>query len=281
MADGQNQDTRNWEAEAARDGLEDEDASLQDGWEPNMPSEQQVIEALKVLAVPAEVPIGPKAPCDELKLPVNFKRLETVLQRLKVTEENIQGLRNLVERDHGGANAGEQHSDDGNSPLTCLLCCNQGGMPFGDCGLPASNMQLPVDAVVPLGQALQLLRPTPPQKPFSLQRFARRAWKLLTDSCSAATEPFSLLGSHAGGGSGSVDVPLSSHAKEDSGVEGGEADDEPETSLVEANTSAKRRRAVERIFSAHRLDLCPMCSGGFRARRAGAAEVAASFATEY
>lgn len=256
----------------------EEDATLQEDWDPSMPSERQVIDALKVLAVPADVPVGPKAPCDELKLPVNFKRLETVLQRLNATEESIQGLRGLVHRDNG-ANAGEQQSEDQNSPLTCLLCF-PGDMPFGDCGVPTSSMQLPADALVPLSQALQLLRPTPPQKPFTAQNFAHSAWKLLSDFCRAATQPLSLLGSHTGEGSGSGGEPGSSPAKEDTAGDAGEAE-EAETSLAEADTAAKRRCAVERIFSAHRLDQCPMCSGGFRARRLMPATVAASLATEH
>eukprot|EP00933_Yihiella_yeosuensis_P021208 TRINITY_DN16845_c0_g1_i1.p1 TRINITY_DN16845_c0_g1~~TRINITY_DN16845_c0_g1_i1.p1 ORF type:complete len:803 (-),score=120.13 TRINITY_DN16845_c0_g1_i1:155-2563(-) len=56
------------------------------------PSKRAITDALKVLAVPAFVPVGPKAPCKDDQLPVCLKRLETVLSRLHLPSDRVTSL---------------------------------------------------------------------------------------------------------------------------------------------------------------------------------------------
>jgi len=99
--------------------------------------------ALKVLGVPAAVPIGRKAPCAQDKLPINVHRVLRLLRCLGVKREATLNFLSktfspYVVMDSGGAQA-------------CERACTHGQIPSQVDG-----------ALLPLEDALQLLCPIPP-----------------------------------------------------------------------------------------------------------------------
>jgi len=247
-AEGSDVENYKSEEEEEEESEERRERVRRDAW----PSEQQVINALKVLAVHPQVPVGPKAPCPDLELPVSVKRLEMVLLQLGVPETSLIALSNIL---CGDGVLGQE-------TIRCAPCSSF----CGACGPPStrvdperrephvseeSRVVKPEDRdvpgelgeLVPLRKVLHSLRPPLVQK-MTMQRVRSvcREFRRCIRRCR------------------NISIRC-----------------ERATPAPQEDKSAKAREAertqgaiAEHIFSAHKLEDCPLCSKGFlRARTPG------------
>jgi len=232
-----------------------EDRSEEPSWDVRWPSELQVTSALKVLGVLPEVPVGPKAPCADPDLPVSLRRLQTVMRRLHVSEEHLQALREvLMKEDFGASQAASEQ---------CSWCSDQSAFCQGASRRQLLAMNSEEDGdVMPLRQVLQLLRPTPVRERTAVQRCFRRCWRFLRHFWRDCVELVSPPAAHRG----EPRAPPSGPQPPEDPLQ--EKEDEGPDVFDAVGFAAKHRRAVERVFSAHALDKCALCSCAFHARSA-------------
>ncbi|CAE8581859.1 unnamed protein product, partial [Polarella glacialis] len=211
----------------------------------NLPSELEVTEALKVLAVLAFVPVGPKAPCKDKELPVSLKRLETVLTRLQIPTASIASLLASLVASAPGAESTGSSSEGSGSDSGCRArsCFCQPERRYLT-ALRSPGWSGTSSDLLPLRCALGSLLPPEAAKLGFLRRFIR--W------CFSGTCGSRRASAQSGGDASSQE----------------DTDQEAATSAAEAPpdpVALRRRRvaAVERRFSTHRPDRCALCTSSF------------------
>lgn len=208
----------------------------------------EVISALKVLGVVAQVSLGPKAPCGDLEMPVSIQRIKTVLGALGVSSDQLENLTAIM--------GGKVDRSEENDSLTvlCALTSSSGLHSREDHNLQG-DMQ--TGDVRMLKDVLRALLPESPRELSGISWIVDCLCSRIPDGisrgCTACSESlFSLC--------------MSCTRRQPSVSE---ADDKDET-LDEAKKLQKKRLhrdAVENTFRAHALHQCPLCAGGFRKRK--------------
>ncbi|CAE7336634.1 PNKD [Symbiodinium natans] len=207
-------------------------------------NETSVKEALKVLAVPAHLAVGPKVPCKEEDLPISFRRLKAICDHMRIPSRSSEALLAVLQQ------PGENPSSEEEEPAHCcvaVFCCCQSAR-----SIVARNVgdESPgADRLIPLRVAISRLTP-PDVKHTEEESFFRRLCRCLP--CS-------------GSGSGGHD---SADSAQESGGEGSEPTTEPEPPdppIPQAVIRRRRFRAVERCFNKHQPEGCPLCTSSFRA----------------
>jgi len=223
----------------------------------SLPKKEDAIEALKVLGVASGVPVGPKAPCSDLELPVHIKRLKAVLERLGVPEASVEALHSLV----ASENATPRSTDLFSSvSMSCGGLCGNSASPSNRqlgtaCALESEDM-------MPLRQVLQLLRPTMPLEEESVWRITQRWFRRICRTLRRCRKRLSRCGG-SNGATGELvndDESPDDKKRRESSIDG-------EEDASKRREALELRMAHERVFTTHRVGDCPVCRGGFRERR--------------
>ncbi|CAJ1450398.1 unnamed protein product [Effrenium voratum] len=204
--------------------------------EHNTPSdpnwdEEAVKDALKVLAVPAHVAVGPKVPCREDELPICLLRLESIFDRLQVPSRTTRALLALLQSDNSS-------SEEERQVRSCCRCCLDAR------SLLTSGADERLGPLVPLRCALLSL--TPPNKRGQAScKFRCPKWHWPSWPCPR----------RAASSSGS--------SSESAQEEAEDAQPPPPPAKVLRH---RRLKAVERHYSKHRPEGCPLCKSCFTAQ---------------
>eukprot|EP00931_Biecheleriopsis_adriatica_P087292 TRINITY_DN61789_c0_g1_i1.p1 TRINITY_DN61789_c0_g1~~TRINITY_DN61789_c0_g1_i1.p1 ORF type:complete len:862 (-),score=180.33 TRINITY_DN61789_c0_g1_i1:34-2475(-) len=225
-----------------------DDSGVANEGRTSAPSELQLKQAMKVLAVPAFVAVGHKAPCREGELPVSLFRLEAVLKRLQVPAPSLSALLQALERPGAGGSGSSSSEDAAAASCGARCCCCPSARIFRQAGTSEEEEDAYTAArLLPLRCALRSLLPEAAQQVGFLRSFLRWCSKLRC--CSGRPS------------SGTSE----SRPEESSGQEeasGSEPEQPPP--LPEGVLRRRRLAAVERRFAKHRPEGCPLCTSSFR-----------------
>mmetsp|Transcript_50438 Transcript_50438/g.163210 ORF Transcript_50438/g.163210 Transcript_50438/m.163210 type:complete len:970 (+) Transcript_50438:124-3033(+) len=242
----------------------------------HLPGQEITTAALKVLGVLPQVPVGPKAPVADEDMPVCLNRLERVLKELGAPEASLEALRKLFEKD---GLAGEDAEVAG--------CCWPGGSVSPSDGTSDDGVRKVfavrtseasgrlARSVLPLKRVLQSLRPMPVQRPEPVCCSVEpclsdlRKWRRWCRRCCRSRRPPRDKSAGQGQRRQSWDPSDDAGAEEESQAlrdNEFEPDRLPSPHQLEKD-SRQRMFLAENCFSAHTLDRCSLCTGGFRARR--------------
>lgn len=206
-------------------------------------NEVPVKDALKALAVPAHLAVGPKVACKEEDLPISFRRLKAIYDHLGVPSRSSSALLAVL---HSGENpSSEEEEQHGHCCVTMLCCCQSArGIVAGNVGDESPH----AERLIRFRTALSSLTP-PDVKRLQEESFFQRMRRCLP--CSRSS-----------GSSGQS----SAESAQESGGEGSEPTTEPpELSELETVTRRRRRfRAIEKCFNKHQPEGCPLCTSSFR-----------------
>lgn len=208
-------------------------------------SEVPVKDALKALAVPAHLAVGPKVPCKEEDLPISFRRLKAIYDHLGVPSRSSSAL--LAVLQHTGENTSSEEEEQRAHCCVAMLCCGQSAR-----GIVARNMgdESPhAERLIRFRTALSSLTP-PDVKRLQEESFFQRMRRCLPCSRSSG-----------------ISGQSSAESAQESGGEGSEPTTEPPelSEMPETVTRRRRRfRAIEKCFNKHQPEGCPLCTASFR-----------------
>eukprot|EP00930_Biecheleria_cincta_P049150 TRINITY_DN34398_c0_g1_i1.p1 TRINITY_DN34398_c0_g1~~TRINITY_DN34398_c0_g1_i1.p1 ORF type:complete len:757 (+),score=130.54 TRINITY_DN34398_c0_g1_i1:262-2271(+) len=232
---------------AADEGTDDAEQQAEEtSADKALPTKANVVEALKVLAVPAYLPVGHKSPYRDGDLPLSLERLEAILGQLEVPIASIRALLSSLQR--AGASSSDSSSSDESrrraASTTCLArCCtcrSSRRWIFAAQADSADSGQL-----LPLRCALESLLPSSSSESWSFSRIFR----CLPGFCCCQRRGDGAAGT-------SNEAPPNPEDENDA--------QEPPSPPPEAVVRRRRLAAVEKRFASHKPDGCPLCISSFR-----------------
>ncbi|CAE7272480.1 GBA [Symbiodinium pilosum] len=119
-------------------------------------NEVPVKDALKALAVPAHLAVGPKVPCKEEDLPISFCRLKAVCDHLQVPLRSSSALLSVLQQPRDNPSSEEEHPNH-----CCLevLCCCPSARSIVARNVGDESPEADSDRLIPLRVAISCLTP--------------------------------------------------------------------------------------------------------------------------